>query len=80
MNYYQDELTAKHNRQRVEQDFKIIHIEERANATAANHPSLLTRTMHSVATWMILTGKELHTRYELPTAHTHRKPSSSFAR
>ena len=80
MNFYQDELTAQYNRQRVEEEFKQIHIEQRISRSHAYRPGAFTHIMHSVASWMIKTGKELHTRYEISTPHHHTAPSSSFAR
>jgi len=78
MNYYQDELTAQYNRQRVREEFELIRIEQHSVHSHEHRTSLFTRTMHSFANWMISTGKELHKRYEIPTPHHHR-PSSSFA-
>jgi len=80
MNYYQDELTAKYNRNKVREDFNQIHIETYIAQSRVRKPSLYTRTMHSFSSWMISTGKELHERYELPAAHCHHSPTSSFAR
>ena len=78
MNYHQDELTAKYNRQRVREDANLIRLE--AHAAQAKHgASLFTRTMHHISMWMISTGKKLHKRYDLPVAHSHRSPSRSFA-
>jgi len=76
MNNYQDELTASHNRERVREDFRQIHLEEKMVKSNAIYPSLFTRTMHNFAVWMISTGKELHGRYEIPA----KTPSNSFAR
>ena len=73
MNFYQDELTAQYNRQRVKEEFEQIRLD-------VHKPNIFTHIMHSVAGWMIKTGKELHTRYEIPTPHHHTAPSSSFAR
>lgn len=80
MNYHQDELTAKYNRERVREVFDQIHLEKAANRSNVNSPSLFTRTMHNFSIWMISTGKEMHERYELPAAHCHQSTSSSFAR
>lgn len=80
MNYHQDELTAQYNRDKVREDFNQIKIEKRINRARMQKPNLYTRTMHNFSSWMISTGKELHKRYELPTAHSHQSPTSSFAR
>jgi len=79
MNYYQDELTAKYNRQRVREEFERIHLEDQIVRLRENRPSLFSRTMHNLASWMISTGEELHERYEIPTEHCHQTPSGSFA-
>ena len=79
MNFYQDELTAQYNRQRVREEFELIRIEQHSVHSRAHRISLFTRTMHSFAGWMISTGKELHDHYEVPTSH-HHKISKSFAR
>lgn len=76
MNYYQDELTASHNRERVREVFNQIHLEQKTVKISIHRTSLFTRTMHSFADWMISTGKELHERYET----TSKTPSNSFAR
>jgi len=80
MNFYQDELTAQYNRQRVKEEFDQIHLERFTPNSRMYRPSFFTRVMHGVASWMISTGKELHDRYEIPAAHRHHTPSSSFAR
>ena len=80
MNYYQDELTASHNRERVREDFKQIHLEQKKAHLSPHRLNLFTRTMHSFAIWMISTGKELHERYEIPSMHRTKAPSNSFAR
>ena len=79
MNHYQDELTAEYNRQRILEDISQIRLEQRAAKAHVRGPGLFTRTMHIFSTWMISTGKQLHQRYELPTEHSHRAPSKSFA-
>ena len=76
MNYHQDELTAKFNRERVREDFTQIHLERKTAESRTYRPGLFTLTMHSFAVWMISTGKELHERYEMPA----KTPSNSFAR
>ena len=80
MNYYQDELTAQYNRQRIREDFDQIHLEKHAAKVRVRRASLFTQAMHSFSTWMISAGKELHERYELPTAHSHGSRSGYFAR
>ena len=80
MNFYQDELTAQYNRQRVKEEFELIRMEQHTARLHVFRSSPFKRIMHGVASWMIRTGKELHARYEIPTPHHHTTPSSSFAR
>ncbi|HSM71005.1 MAG TPA: hypothetical protein VK851_05640 [Anaerolineales bacterium] len=80
MNYYQDELTAQYNREKVREDFSLIHIEQHAAKARVYHPGVFTRIMHSFSIWMISTGKNLHNRYEIPSMHCNQTPSSSLAR
>jgi hypothetical protein len=80
VNHYQDELTAKYNREKIREDFTLIHIEQRAIKGRVYRPGLFTRTMHSFSIWMISTGKNLHQRYEIPSLHCSQTPSSSLAR
>lgn len=79
MNYYQDELTAQYNRQRIREDFAQIRLEYFTTKSRVYRPGLFTRSMHSLSIWMISTGKDLHERYEIPNAHSHRTRSGSFA-
>ena len=80
MNYYQDELTAKYNREKIREDFGLIHIEQHAAKAHVYRPGLFTWTMHSFSIWMISTGKTLHNRYEIPSMHCGQTPSNSLAR
>jgi len=80
MNYYEDEFMAEYHRQDLIKESEQIRLENLALKSAEYQPSMFVRTMHSFAGWMILTGKKLHARYELPTAHSHQTPSNSFAR
>ena len=80
MNYYQDELTAQYNRQRIQEDFDQIRLEQNILKARVRRPGIFKRIMHSLSTWMISAGRELHERYELPTAHSHGTRSESFAR
>ena len=80
MNYYQDELTAKYNRLKVRDEFKQDRLEQLATQSRLYRPGLFTKTMHSFSIWMISKGKELHNRYEIPTAHSHQTSSNSIKR
>jgi hypothetical protein len=80
MNHWQTEKMAEFHRQDILNDIEQIRLANLATQSRVYRPGLFTRTMHSFAVWMITTGKELHNRYEIPTAHSHQKASNSFAR
>ena len=80
MNYWHIEKMDEIHRTDLINEREQIRLENRVMQSRAYRPSLFTRTMHSIASWMILKGKELHARYELPTEHSHQLPSKSFAR
>ena len=80
MNYWHIEKMDEIHRTDLINDREQIRLENLVMQSRVYHPSLFTRTMHSIASWMILKGKELHARYELPTEHSHQLPSKSFAR
>ena len=80
MNHYQDEFMAEYRRQDLIKESEQIRLENLVLESAEYQPGIFVRTMHSFAGWMILTGKKLHARYELPTTHNHQAPSNSFAR
>ena len=79
MNNWQNEKLAELHRLDLINERKQIRLESLAMQSHVYRPSLFTRTMHSLAGWMILKGKELHARYELPIEHSHHSPSGSFA-
>lgn len=80
MNNWQNEKLAELHRTDLINESNQIRLESLAMQSSAYRPSLFTRTMHSLAGWMVLKGKELHARYELPIEHSHQMPSKSFAR
>ena len=80
MNHWHTEKMAEFHRQDIINDVEQTRLVNLATQSRAYRPGLFTRTMHSFAVWMITTGKELHKRYELPTANSHHSPSKSFAR
>ena len=80
MNYWHIEKMDEIHRTDLINDREQIRLENLVMQSRVYRPSLFKRTMHSIASWMILKGKELHARYELPTEHSHQMPSKSFAR
>jgi hypothetical protein len=80
MNFYQDELTAEYNRQRIVEHFEQIQLEKLASRPRMYRPTLFTRSMYNFANWMISTGKLLRRRYETPAINCTHTPSGSPAR
>jgi len=78
MNHWNNEKMAEFHRMDLINESEQIRLAKLATQSRIYRPSLFTRTMHRIASWMILKGKELHERYELPTAHSHHSPSSSY--
>ncbi|HEY5730008.1 MAG TPA: hypothetical protein VIS72_08145 [Anaerolineales bacterium] len=80
MNDWNNDYLAEFHRQDLLRETEQICLANLAMQSRVYRPSLFTRAMHGFASWMILAGKKLHNRYEIPTAHTHQTTSSSFAR
>jgi len=80
MNNWHNDFMAEYHRQDLIKESEQIHLENLASSSRVYQPGLFARTMHSLAGWMILTGKKLHARFEIPTMHCHQTPSNSFAR
>ena len=80
MNFYQDELTAQYNRQRVQEELEQIRLERLSVNSTVHKPSRFERTMLIFANWMISTGKQLHKRYHVPSVNCTQNPTNSFAR
>ena len=79
MNYFQGEHTAEYNRQRTLDEVRQIHLEKLALKSRVYHPGLFERTMFNFANWMILTGKQLRKRYEVPAVNCNKSPTGNFA-
>ena len=80
MNYWHNEKMAEFHRTDLIKDSEHIRLVNIAMQSRVYRPTLFSRTMHSIAGWMILKGKELHERYENPSEHCHHMPSNSYAR
>ena len=79
MNYWNDEKTAEYNRQRIIDDVQQISLEKIALRARVYRPGLFERTMFNFANWMILTGKQLRKRYEVPAVNCTKSPTGNFA-
>jgi len=80
MNFYQDELTAQYNRQRVQEELEQIRLERLSVNSTVHKSSRSERIMLNLANWMISTGKQLRKRYEIPSVNCAQKTTNSFAR
>jgi hypothetical protein len=80
MNHWHTEKMAEFRHAELIKESEQIRLANLVMQSRAYHPGLFTRTMHSLARWMILKGKELHARYDIPGEQSNQKPSSSFAR
>ena len=80
MNYWQMEKIAEYHREDLVREAEEIQL---ANLAATQpymyRPGIFTRTMFNIANWMIVTGKELRTRYENPCIECPQPRSGSFA-
>ena len=74
MNYFQDELTAEYNQQKIQNELKQIRLEQFAIKSRSYKPSRFERTMFNFANWMIATGKQLRKRYEVPAINCNPSP------
>lgn len=79
MNYFQNELTAEYNRQRISEELQQIRLEQFALKSRPYKPGRFERTMFNFANWMIATGKQLRKRYEIPVTNCNNSPTKGFA-
>lgn len=80
MNNWHNEIMAEFHRKDLLDDSEHFRLVNLAIQSRVNRPGLFTRTMFNFANWMILTGKGLRKRYEIPTVNCNHTPSGSFAR
>jgi len=80
MNNWHNDYLAEYHRKDLLNESEQIRLANIALQSRFYRPGLFTRLMHSFAGWMMATGRDLHDRYEIPAAHCHPEPSSSFAR
>jgi hypothetical protein len=76
MNNWHTEFMAEYHRQQILEDVEHVHLERTVLKARAYRPGLFERSMFRFANWMIVTGKELRKRYEVPAAQcNHQKES-----
>jgi len=79
MNNWQNEFMAEYHRQRILEEVEQIRLERLALKSRVYRPRFFERTMFSFANWMIVTGKQLRRRYEVPAVNCNHPPTGSFA-
>jgi hypothetical protein len=80
MNHWHLEAMAEFHRKGIEREMNHIRLEELAR-NAHLHPSgWFSRSMFGFANWMIVTGKQLRRRYEVPAPDCRAVSTKSFAR
>ena len=79
MNNWQNEFMAEYHRQRILEEVEQIRLERLALKSRVYRPRFFERTMFNFANWMIVTGKQLRKRYEVPAVNCNNPPTGSFA-
>lgn len=79
MNNWHNEYMAEYHRRRILEESEQIRLEQIALKSRVYRPRFYTRTMFNFANWMILTGKRLRKRYEIPAVDCSKNPTGSFA-
>ena len=79
MNNWHNEFMAEYHRQDILKEIEHIRLETLAIKSRVYRPGLFERTMFSLANWMIVKGKQLRKRYEVPCVDCP-TPTGSFAR
>ena len=80
MNHWHIEAMAELQRRGIEHEMKDIRLAERAATARLYRPGWFARGMFGFANWMILTGKDLRRRYEVPVAGCSQVGAKSLAR
>jgi len=66
MNNWHTEYMAEYHRQEILEEVEQIRMEDAALSVGTYQPRFFARTMFNFANWMIVTGKGLRKRYEVP--------------
>ena len=80
MNNWNNEYMAEYHRQDLIKEAKQIQREKLGIRSRVYHPGLFAQAMFRFGNWLIVKGKQLRKRYEIPTAVCNNTPSESFAR
>jgi hypothetical protein len=79
MHSWHNEFMAEYHRQDILEEAEQIRLERIALQSRVYHPGLFEQTMFNLANWMIVTGKQLRKRYEVPCVDCP-TPTGSLAR
>jgi hypothetical protein len=71
---------AEYHRQQILEEVEHIRLEQLALKSRVYRPGFFERSMYSFANWMISTGKQLRSRYEIPAVDCSKSAARSFAR
>lgn len=80
MNNWNNEYMAEYHRQDLIREADQVLLEKLGLSSRVYRPSLFTRVMFNFGNWMVVKGKQLRKRHEIPSAACGNAPSSSFAR
>jgi elongation factor P hydroxylase len=79
MNHWHNEFMAEYHRLGILEEAEQIRLERIALKSRVYGPGFYARTMYNFANWMILTGKQLRKRYEIPAVDCSKTRTESFA-
>jgi hypothetical protein len=79
MNNWNNEYMAEYHRQDLIREAEQVRREKLGHNSRVYRPSLFTRVMFNFGNWMVVKGKQLRKRYEVPSATCNNATSGSFA-
>lgn len=79
MNNWNNEFMAEYHRQVLVREAEQIRREKMGHSSRVDHSGLFSRAMFNFGNWMIIKGKQLRKRYEIPSAACNNTPSGSYA-
>lgn len=79
MNNWNNEYLAEYHRQDLIREAEQVRYEKPGYSPHVYSPGLFARAMFNFGNWMIIKGKQLRKRYEVPSAACNNATSGSFA-
>lgn len=79
MNNWNNEYLAEYHRQDLIREAEQLSLEKPGYSSHVYRPSLFSRVMFNFGNWMVIRGKQLRKRYEIPSAACNNTTYSSFA-